>query len=385
MKLKIENRQTTIEPLCTTYRVPRTQKYNAMNKLLLFINILCFILTSELSGQSFKMAIDMDGIDDYALVPHDESLNPGTDSWTIALWLNAPNVEQDGPLVRKRLAEEGYNQFNLLIGHTDPHNPSPGKGIIYNYIDYAGVSERSGHLQNEFVDGNWHHIAVVSDKTADSVFVFIDGIKQVFNMQYNFGDWPDVTNVDSMLIGRDSGGSDFYTGKMDELSIWRKALNNAQILQVMTDTLSTSYYSSADSGLVAYYRFDALEDLGINGGGADDFRDFSFYGNHADADGDPELVPSLPIAFVPEELADLEFFVYPNPCQEKLTLHCSALGTRHSELEVINLSGNVVYKEENTRSGEAEITVDVSHLPAGLYLVMLQTEDAVGVRKIIKR
>lgn len=84
------------------------------------------------------------------------------------------------------------------------------------------------------------------------------------------------------------------------------------------------------------------------------------------------------------DLSEIMFDIYPNPCQERLTLRYSLLDTRYSILEIIDYLGKVVLKQEIGREGEEELCVDVSHLPAGLYIVKLQTEDAVGVRKIIK-
>jgi len=351
-----------------------------MKRILLFLLIVSTL--HPIFGQTFGNSIAFDGIDDFMIVPHHESLNPGTDSWTIVLWLKAPNIEQDGPLVRKRLAGEGYNQYNLLIGHTDPHNPSPGKGLIYNYIDDARVSERSGHLQDEFVDGNWHHIAVVADKIADSVFVFIDGIKQVFDMQYNFGEWPDVSNLDSLGIGRDTGGSDLYTGEMDELSIWSKALNMSQVQQMMYDTISSEYYATADSGVVAYYRFDEFEDLGTGNAGSNDFRDLSFYGNHADSEGLPTLTPSGIFVGIEEEIELLEFNIFPNPASSVVSLQSTVFSQQSVVVEIYDLKGRKLL-EKHIPAGTEEIEVDISHLPSGVYGYKVSTENKSVTKKLI--
>ena len=82
-------------------------------------------------------------------------------------------------------------------------------------------------------------------------------------------------------------------------------------------------------------------------------------------------------------LEELAFEVYPNPCSDKLKLRNLKLETRDLQLEIIDITGKVMYEEKMGRRGDGEISVDVSHLPAGLYLVKLQTEDAFGVRKII--
>ena len=40
-------------------------------------------------------------------------------------------------------------------------------------------------------------------------------------------------------------------------------------------------------------------------------------------------------------------------------------------------------EKERGRVGVGEMSVDISQLPAALYLVKLKTEDAVGVQKIV--
>ena len=61
----------------------------------------------------------------------------------------------------------------------------------------------------------------------------------------------------------------------------------------MNSPLDNSYLNTANSGLVGYWRFDQLEDLGINNDGADDVRDLSNLHNHLDLKGDAHLVPFI--------------------------------------------------------------------------------------------
>ena len=349
-----------------------------MKKILISIIIICIGL--PLIGQTFGNAIIFDGIDDYMMVPHHESLNPGDDSWTIALWIKAPDLTQRGPLLGKRLRVDGYNQYALGIGDTDPHYPSPGKRLYYNYIDSAGVSERSGHLQDEFVDGNWHHIAVVANKAADDVSIYIDGILKTFIMNYGFGTWPDVGRLDSVLVARNSSGSHHFEGIMDELSLWTKALTQQQINTIQSDTLGPAYYSSTDSGLVAYYRFNEWENLGI-GGGTDDIRDFSVWQNHGGTDGLPGLGPS-DIVGIAEEFKDIEFIIYPNPAMDKIEVKCKKVKGELYTIEIYDLNGKKLL-EQGISKGTTTAEIDVKNLVNGIYFCKIKSSNSSSTKKLI--
>jgi hypothetical protein len=82
---------------------------------------------------------------------------------------------------------------------------------------------------------------------------------------------------------------------------------------------------------------------------------------------------------------DALFRIYPNPCQETLVIQRLAPATLYSKLSIMDLSGQLVYAESGGRMGNKEVSVDISHLPPGLYLVKLQTDKGVGVQKIMKQ
>jgi hypothetical protein len=92
------------------------------------------------------------------------------------------------------------------------------------------------------------------------------------------------------LIGASSWGSQ-YTGAADEVRVWKVARSELEIQAAMSDTLDLTVYGGSGSDLIAYYRFDEIEDLGIGGDGADDVRDYSATGHHGDIVGGAMLDP----------------------------------------------------------------------------------------------
>ena len=230
-----------------------------MKQILLFLFIISILHPTF--GQTFGNAINLDGIDDYAIVQHHPSLNPMDGSWSTAFWLKAANEPQEAPVVMKRYPDGGYTMYVFGFGNMDPHNPEPGKRLRVNYIEDAGVIERSGYTPGEYIDGNWHHYAFVAYKIQNGIITYFDGEEVEFTHMYDLGTWPKIENENELFIATSSSEAKIK-GVLDELSLWNMALSPSQIQDMMFDTLSPDYYSTADSGLVAYYRFDVFEDLG---------------------------------------------------------------------------------------------------------------------------
>ena len=90
------------------------------------------------------------------------------------------------------------------------------------------------------------------------------------------------------LIGTSAWGG-YFDGALDDLRIWNYARTESEIQSAMGDPLGPDVYQNAASGLIAYYRFDAFEDLGVGNDGGGDLRDDSINGNHADTEGGVSL------------------------------------------------------------------------------------------------
>lgn len=76
--------------------------------------------------------------------------------------------------------------------------------------------------------------------------------------------------------------------------------------------------------------------------------------------------------------------IYPNPAHDFLSVEYNS-DTGPSQLFVINVSGQVVYKESlgNEREGMKQIRLDLRFLPRGLYLVKLISDKELYTGKIL--
>ena len=73
--------------------------------------------------------------------------------------------------------------------------------------------------------------------------------------------------------------------------------------------------------------------------------------------------------------------IYPDPSSFHLTIETSVIPTI-SQLSIMNLNGQEVLTRQITQH---KTTIDISHLPCGVYFVRLTNDKSVEVGKFIKQ
>ena len=105
--------------------------------------------------------------------------------------------------------------------------------------------DRSGPRLN---DKNWHHVALVFDADADTVTFYVDGIKHGVASNRD----ATIDADDTMSLGQDydrdyyngpKGTSDFFTGVLDEVRVYDRALTGTDVAQLYD--ISGTYVSGA--------------------------------------------------------------------------------------------------------------------------------------------
>lgn len=87
----------------------------------------------------------------------------------------------------------------------------------------------------------------------------------------------------------------------------------------------------------------------------------------------------------PTQESSIEFELFPNPCSDALHLRYSILDTRNLKLDILNSAGILVMSihPEGLSSGEHEITVDVGHLPSGVYFARCTSIKKTAIKKLV--
>jgi len=110
------------------------------------------------------------------------------------------------------------------------------------------------------VEGNWHHIAVVTDASTSQATLYIDGVSQGARFVN-----ATPLSVVSVVLGQDQdspfGGFDpaqAFTGTLDELRVWDTVRTGQQI----RDNMNRALVAPLESDLHGYWTFD---DQGLEG------------------------------------------------------------------------------------------------------------------------
>jgi len=344
--------------------------------LLIIVLLLSFGFGFAFAQTSAGNALLLDGTDDYAspLTPNVSGASEGT----IEFWFSPEPWLWTTTMWNAGIGHPGTNGDWAKLGS---HPPTAGNNNLL-FGAYAGDWQwnNSGVLPDS---GVWRHVAATW--SASGTNIYLDG-ELISSHGYAGG----IPNHSTELIGTSAGGS-YFKGYIDEVRIWSIARNSAQINSTMQDTLSSEYYATSDSGLIAYYRMEMLEDLGINSDGADDLRDLSVNGNHLDTYGNPTVDVSGAFIITGIEKTSNEIPSqyklsqnYPNPFNPSTKIRFQIAESGFTSLKIYDILGNEVrvLVNQELQSGSYEFDFNAIDLTSGVYFYQLRTGEFFETKKM---
>ncbi len=182
-------------------------------------------------------ALNYDGTDDNVQTSNVLGIS-GASARTVEFLFNADSFGASLPSV---IIHWGY------LGGSPAYRQSM-IGVHATYLQVDGGNDNYS-INYTFSTNTWYHIA----------FTYNSGtIKVYINGALNGTSTGHTWNTDNTVLSIVRGYFDWplFDGNLDEVRIWNIERTQTQIQTTMNDTLSPAYYSTADSGLVAYYRFD---------------------------------------------------------------------------------------------------------------------------------
>jgi len=74
------------------------------------------------------------------------------------------------------------------------------------------------------------------------------------------------------------------------------------------------------------------------------------------------------------------FSVYPNPAKDRLTINLGDIPLKNTTLKLVNVIGETVLEKQVNANSE---TLTISHLPAGVYSLIITTPTERFTEKIV--
>lgn len=167
-------------------------------------------------------ALDFSGVGEYVDVadPGDGSLDIEDGDFSVSLWFNTSELPADGffpELVQKMEAStDGWEIFYW--------NNSGTSRIQFKI--WKSTSDISVWADN-IADGSWHHLVAVKD--AANLHIYLDGA-YVDSTSHTLG--PVATTRPLQIGGRDGDSWADYNGLIDEVRIYKCALDSAQVAAI---------------------------------------------------------------------------------------------------------------------------------------------------------
>ncbi len=250
-------------------------KIQAQCLFIIFSFIILFSFSSFAQNLAGNAAA-FDGFADYINMGEDTSLEV-SEAITLEAWIypTGNGATSFGGIILNKEGEYEFARFADGTIRWAFANASPA----WNWVNTNVVAPLN----------TWTHVAIVYD--LPNAKTYLNGaLVHTWAIQGNIGDFH--ANSDQLRAGGRQIGNQFFDGFIDEARVWKVVRTEAQIISTLNDTLSANYYTTPDSGLIGYWRMDDLDDLGINGDGNDDVRDYSSNSNHGDLNGNTNLQPA---------------------------------------------------------------------------------------------
>jgi hypothetical protein len=182
--------------------------------------------TAQLFGPAFEMGrygrgLTFDGVDDHAVASNSPSIDIGGTGLTLAAWIrvDVAAASADGVIVGKLWAPLGtfadpYYQYGLEYD-------LESNSIALLLTDTSGVGHAPFTLGG--VSGSFQHVAFSYDGT--TVRGYLDGV-ELFTAPAQ-GEIP--TRDTQLVMGVDGNRSQPFSGQLDNLRIYRRALDADEI------------------------------------------------------------------------------------------------------------------------------------------------------------
>ena len=215
------------------------KQFYIKSALIVFIFIANAI--GHLRAQS-NQYLDFDGVDDYVNVPNASQTISGSSAISLTGWFYDNALAYGQGMMGFRNTAAGFYMIQLNNGSIECRFNN-SSNVLYEYVapDYTTVPQV------------WQHFAWVYD--GSTIALYVNG-----NLSGSAAASGTITSTTTpFAIGKSilSGFNFVYNGRIDEVSVWNKALTQTEIQDIMANELT-----GTETDLQLYYKFNQ----GVPGG-----------------------------------------------------------------------------------------------------------------------
>lgn len=152
----------------------------------------------------------------------------GSGSFSYAFWLKEVSSSSDSPIVSNQDFTHCYNRGTTL------YNTAGKPGILRGCFGQNGASTAQNYLPDasaSSVIGAWHHVAVVADRSAGTMTIYLDGEQAVQNK--NLTSAFSLNSGYPFRVGAEGSGKDlgdgFVNAYIDNFDFYDQAIPAAQV------------------------------------------------------------------------------------------------------------------------------------------------------------
>jgi len=190
-------------------------------------------------------ALELDGVDDYVLITGEDGILPGSGSWTFTCRVKATPVS--GTYYDRLLDIRDVNGVSgrfIYVGR----DPNASDAFRFRFDDGTNSVEETFSDVKPF-DGEWHHIAVVLDRSTNKVYCYLDAVKSSY--EYDVSSVGAMNTASSARLGS-APSSDWLDGMLNDVAVFKSALSQTDIQSLIDDyhgnVSSAEMYLSMDDG-----------------------------------------------------------------------------------------------------------------------------------------
>ncbi|WP_082333649.1 LamG-like jellyroll fold domain-containing protein [Mangrovimonas sp. TPBH4] len=208
--------------------------YSLKSQLLFSLLFLTFFMGMSQSNQY----LHFDGVDDYASLPNGAQFINGSNTITMAGWFYTDELGYAQGMMGIRGGGTGDGEMYV--------NQKPNGGLECRLVTTAGFHNIT-LPEGTIVAGQWQHVTWVYNQT--SLELFIDGVSIATTPAsgiFSSTDRP-FTIGKSILASYNF----VFPGRADEVSLWNKALTQAEIQDMIANELTGD-----EANLQVYYKFN---------------------------------------------------------------------------------------------------------------------------------